>query len=193
LAKRLLQFGFYSLTHLRFHAIVMVERGYFMKEELKVLKVMNEVTTKTDLNGFARMVDLTPTETIEQIQELLKGGLVRKAGSGYGITEKGKSALRAFALVEKGKEFYFYNDIDQPNGFHADNILNFYEILKLAPVISIEFHLYRGDFENWICGEIEDSVLVSELAKIKSDELKGEELRREILLALEKRYCLRET
>ena len=167
---------------------------YLMKEEsLKVLKVMNEVTTKTDLNGFARMVGLSPTETIEQMQELLKSGLVRKAGSGYGITEKGRNALKALVPVEKGKEFHFYNDIDQPNGFHAESILSFYEILKIAPVTSLEFHLYREDFENWIRGEFEDLILVNELAKIKSDELKGEELRKEILLVLGRRYYVSET
>ena len=167
---------------------------YLMKEEsLKVLKVMNEVTTKTDLNGFARMVGLSPTETIEQMQELLKSGLVRKAGSGYGITEKGKNALRSFVPVGKGKEFHFYNDIDQPNGFQAENILSFYQILKIAPVASLEFHLYREDFEKWIHAEFEDSVLINELAKIKSYELKGEELRKEILLALGRRYYISET
>lgn len=173
---------------------MIAERGvYSMKEvSLKVLKVMNEVTMKTDLNGFARMVGLTPAETIEQIQELLKDGLVRKAGSGYGITEKGRVALRAFVPVEKGKEFHFYNNIDQPNGFHAENILSFYEIVKLLPVVSLEFHLYRGDFENWIRGELNDIVLADELAKIKSNELKGEELRAEILLALGKRYGIKE-
>ena len=166
---------------------------YLMKKEsLKVLKVMNEVTTKTDLNGFARLVGLSPTETIEQMQELLKSGLVRKAGSGYGITEKGRNALRAFVPVEKGKEFHFYNDIDQPNGFQAENILSFYDILKIAPVASLEFHLYREDFEKWISGEIGDSALVDELAKIKSQGLKGEELRKEFLLALGRRYCISE-
>jgi len=173
----------------------MAERvEYLMKEEsLKVLKVMNGVTTKTDLNGFARMVGLSPTETIEHMQELLKIGLVRKAGSGYGITEKGRNALRAFVPVEKGKEFHFYNDIDQPNGFHAENILSFYEILKIAPVASLEFHLYREDFENWIREEFEDSILINELARIRSDELKGEDLRNEILLAFGRRYCISET
>ena len=164
-----------------------------MKEEsLKVLKVMNEVTTKTDLNGFARLVGLSPTETIEQMQELLKSGLVRKAGSGYGITEKGRNALKALVPVEKGKEFHFYNDIDQPNGFQAESILSFHDVLKIAPVASLEFHLYREDFEKWIRVEIGDSALVDELAKIKSQGLKGEELRKEILLALGRRYYISE-
>jgi DNA-binding Lrp family transcriptional regulator len=159
---------------------------------LRVLKVMNEVTVRTDLNGFARMVGLTPTETIEQFQELLRAGLVRKSGNGYGVTAKGKFALKAIAPVSKGREFHFYNEIDKPTGFHAESIISFYELVKLLPTESIEFHLYRGDFENWFQEEFEDAVLANELAGMKGCELKDEALRREILVVLEERYGVKE-
>jgi hypothetical protein len=159
---------------------------------LRVLKVMNEVTVRMDLNGFAKMVGLTPTETIEQFQELLKAGFVRKSGNGYGVTGKGKNALKAFARVPEGKEFHFYNEIDKPTGFHADSIISLYELVKLLSNESIEFHLYRGDFENWFREEFEDPVLANELAGMKSCELKDEALRSEILAVLEERYGVKE-
>ena len=159
---------------------------------LRVLKVMNEVTVRTDLNGFAKMVGLTPNETIEQFQELLKTGFVRKSGNGYGVTAKGKNALKAFTRVPEGKEFHFYSDIDKPTGFHADSIVSFYELLKLLPNESLEFHIYRGDFENWFREEFEDSVLADELAGMKTCELKDEALRNEILAVLEERYGVKE-
>ncbi|MBT0159392.1 hypothetical protein G4O51_05355 [Candidatus Bathyarchaeota archaeon A05DMB-2] len=157
-------------------------------EALKVLKVMSEVTSRTDLNGFARMVGLTPTETIEQIQDLLKAGLVRKSGGGYGITEKGKAAIKAFTQVPEEAKFHFYTGIGQPTEFKAGNIQSFYEIAKQVPAESLEFHLYRDDFENWLRSEIQDAVLADEMSKVKNAGLKREDLRREILKALEARY-----
>jgi hypothetical protein len=159
---------------------------------LRVLKVMSEVTVRMDLNGFAKMVGLTPAGTIEQFQELLRAGLVRKSGNGYGVTAKGKNALKARELVSSGKEFHFYIDIDKPTGFHADSIISFYELMKLLPRESVEFHLYRGDFENWFRDEFEDTILANELAGMKSCELKDENLRKEILEVLEEKYAIEE-
>jgi len=40
-----------------------------MEKQLKVLKVMSEVTSRIDMNAFARMVGLNPNQTIERMQE----------------------------------------------------------------------------------------------------------------------------
>ena len=73
-----------------------------MKEEqFKVLKTMSEATSRMDLNMFAKKVNLTPNQTIQQIQELAKEGFLQKIGNGYGITEKGKAALKASRLFQK--------------------------------------------------------------------------------------------
>jgi predicted transcriptional regulator len=165
-----------------------MRRTRLKEESLKVLKVMNEVTSRTDLNGFARMVGLTPAQTIEQIQELVNAGLVRKSGSGYGITEKGKAAIKAFTPVPEEAKFHFYNGIGQPTGFKAENIQSFYETAKQVGVNSLEFHVYRGDFENWLRGEFQDAELADKLAKVKNAGIKGEVLRKEILKAVEARY-----
>jgi DNA-binding Lrp family transcriptional regulator len=164
-----------------------------LKEEaLKVLKIMNEVTSRTDLNGFARMVGLTPTQTIDQMQELLKTGLIRKVGSGYGITEKGKATLRVFTPVPKEKEFHFYNGVGQPTSFQAESIKGFYELVKRVSMESLEFHLYRGDFENWLKSEIKDAALAEGFAKLRTTQLKGENLRQEINKAIEAKYSVEE-
>jgi predicted transcriptional regulator len=159
-----------------------------MEEQLKVLKVMNEVTSRLDLNAFAQMVGLNPTQTIEHVKELVNAGLVRKVGGGYGITEKGKAILKAIAPVPKDMAFHFYFDIGQPTGFSAESLKELYEIIKRVAVGSVEFHLYRGDFENWIKGAFKDEALAEELAKLKSKELKGEELRKEIITAIAAKY-----
>jgi predicted transcriptional regulator len=154
-----------------------------MEEQLKVLKVMNEVTSRIDMNTFAQMVGLNPHQTIERVQELVNAGLVRKAGGGYGITEKGKAILQAFTPVPKDAAFHFYTAIGQPTGFSAESLKDFYEIVKRVAVESLEFHLYREDFENWIKAVFKDAALADELANMKNSQLKGEDLRKEILKA----------
>jgi DNA-binding Lrp family transcriptional regulator len=159
------------------------------EERLKVLKVMNDVAGRLDLNEFARMVGLTPSQTIEHMQELLKLGFVRKVDNGYGITEKGRVALKAFTQVPPEMGFQFYTGIGQPTGFAARSLKDFYEIVKQAAVDTLEFHLYRGDFENWIRGVIKDVAFADDFKNMKKMQLKGESLRKEIIRAAEARYA----
>ena len=158
------------------------------EEQLKVLKAMNEITSRIDLNAFAQMVNLTPNETIECVQELINSGLVKKAGGGYGITGKGKVVLKAIEAVPKDMAFRFHTAVGQPTGFSAESLKEFYEIVKRVTAASLEFHLYRGDFENWIKAAFEDEALVGKLASMKSANVKGEELRQEILKTIAAKY-----
>jgi DNA-binding Lrp family transcriptional regulator len=159
-----------------------------MEEQLKVLKVMSEVTSRIDMNTFAQMVGLNPSQTIERMQDLVNGGLIRKVGGGYGITEKGKAILKAITPVPKDTAFHFYTGVGQPTGFSAESLKDFYEIVKRVAAESLNFHLYRGDFENWIRNALKDAVLADELASMKTGMLKGEELRQKILKAIAARY-----
>jgi DNA-binding Lrp family transcriptional regulator len=161
-----------------------------LMEKLKVLKVMSEVTGRLDLNEFARMVGLTPNQTVEAMQELLKADFLRKVGGGYGITETGKEMLKAFAPVAEGTEFRFYVAIDQPTGAVAKSFMDFYEAIKQVAAESLEFHLYRGDFENWVHTALNDAAFAEELAKLKKPRMKGERLRKAILKAAEAKYGL---
>jgi predicted transcriptional regulator len=161
-----------------------------MEEQLKVLKVMNEVTSRMDLNAFAQMVGLNPNQTIEHVKELVNAGLVKKMGGGYGITEKGKVILKAVTPVPKDLAFHFYTDVGHPTGFSAESLKEFYEIIKRVTVESVEFHLYRGDFENWINAALKDTALAGKLASLKNSGLKGEELKKEIVAAIAAAYSL---
>jgi predicted transcriptional regulator len=159
-----------------------------MEEQLKVLKVMNEVTSRMDLNAFAQMVGLNSNQTIEHVKELVNAGLVRKVGGGYGITETGKTILKALTPVPTGMEFYFYMAIGHPTSFAAKSLVDFYEIVKQIAADSLEFHLYRGDFENWIRTALRDTAFAENLANMKNTKLTGENLRKEIIKAAEAKY-----
>jgi predicted transcriptional regulator len=158
------------------------------EERLKVLKVMSEVTGRMDLNEFARMVGLNSNQTMAHLQELVKADLVRKVGGGYGITGKGRAIIKAFTPVPRDMEFYFYTGIGQPTGFAAKSLKDFYEIVKQVTIDSLEFHLYREDFENWMKTALKDALFAGEFAKMRKAKLKGENLRKEIIKAAEARY-----
>ena len=149
---------------------------------------MSEVTSRIDMNTFAQMVGLNPSQTVERMQDLVKSGFIRKAGGGYGITEKGKAVLKAIKPVPKDNAFHFYTGFGQPTGFSAESLKDFYEIVKRVAAEALDFHLYRGDFENWIKNALKDAVLADELANLKVEMFKGEELRQEILKVIATRY-----
>lgn len=149
---------------------------------------MNDIKNRVDLNSFAEMVGLNPTQTIEKVQELVNSGFVRKTGGGYGITDKGKAILNAIAPVPKDKVFHFYLGIDRPTDFSAESLKDFYEIAQRVDTTSLEFHLHRGDFENWFKEAFREQTLADELAKIKNALPKGEVLRKEIMKLLEAKF-----
>ena len=159
-----------------------------IEDQLKVLKVMSEVTSRIDMNAFAQMVGLNPSQTIERMQELASSGFINKVGGGYAITDRGKAILRAMKPVPKSKEFHFYTGFGQPTGFSAESLKDFYEIVKRVSVESLDFHLCRGDFENWFNTTLRDAILTDKLANLKNANLKGEELRQRILKAITERY-----
>ena len=162
------------------------------EERLKILKTMSEATNRMDLNMFAQAVNLSPNEAILQVQELAKAGFLRKVGSGYGVTEKGKNALKVFTSVPSEMGFNFYVDVGKPLGFSTLSLEEFYRQVKQVCSDSLEFHLYRGDFERWLSEALNDVELAETVAGLKSAELKGEDLRKALLKALDTKYSIGE-
>jgi len=155
------------------------------EEQFKVLKTMIEATSRMDLNMFAKKVNLNPNQTMQLIQELAKEGFLQRSGKGYGITEKGKVALKAFTPVPEEMGFHFYFGIDLPADLTSKTLQEFYRAIKQVSVGSLEFHLYRGDFENWLKEACKEPELADKIGGVKTAGLKGEELRAELLKVLD--------
>jgi hypothetical protein len=162
------------------------------EEQFKVLKALSEVTSRMDINVFARKVNLDPNQTIQKVQELANEGFLQKVGSGFGITAKGKAAIKAFMPVPEGMSFHFYNNINQPTDLTAKTLVEFYEDVKQASVNSLEFHIYRGDFENWLKDACKEPEFSKEIRMIEDAGLKDEELRTELVKVLDAKYDIRE-
>lgn len=164
-----------------------------MKEEqFKILKTMSEATNRMDLNVFAQAVNLSPEQAMAEVQELAKKGFLRKVGKGYGLTVKGKNFLKVFQPVSSEMSFQFYEGMDKPLGLTAKSIEDFYKAIKQVGSASLEFHLYRGDFEKWLSDVCGEKKLAQESATLKTTELKGEELRTALLKTINAKYDIEE-
>ncbi len=159
---------------------------------VKVLKTLSEVTNRMDLNMFAKKVNLNPAQTIARVQQLAKEGFLQKVGKGYGITEKGKTVLKALAPVPEGMAFQFYYSIDHPADTTANTLQDLYKAIKQINAQSLEFHLYREDFEAWLTEAVKDPKLTQDFGNVRALNLKGEELRSELLKMLDKDYDIQE-
>jgi hypothetical protein len=149
---------------------------------------MNEATNRMDLTMFAQAVNLNPNQAIAEIQDLAKEGFLRKVGGGFGLTEKGKNAMKIFMQAPNELGFNFYVDIGKPLGFTALSLEQFYMFIKQVTTDSLEFHLYRGDFENWLKEVVKNEELAQTFGALKTTELKGEDLRIALLKALDAKY-----
>jgi predicted transcriptional regulator len=169
----------------------MLEGKLLKEEQFKVLKTLSEATNRMDLNMLAEKVNLNPNQTMQQVQELAKEGFLQRVGGGYGMTEKGKAALRVFAQVPKDMGFHFCHGVDRPTDFTAQSLEEFYRLVNQVSVDSLEFHLYRGDFENWLKEAVKDPDFADKIAGAKAVGLKGEDLRAQLLKMLDSKYTFK--
>jgi DNA-binding Lrp family transcriptional regulator len=161
-----------------------------IEAQMKILKFMSEMTARTDMNEFANKMGLTPNEILKDMQELAKEGFLKKIGGGYALTEKGKTALRAFTPVQENMRFQFYTGLGHSTGLSAGNVIEFRDAALKVDVTSLEFHLYRGDFETWFRTAINDEAFADELTTIRKTDLRGEELKKAIAKATNLKYNL---
>jgi hypothetical protein len=158
------------------------------EQQLKILKTMNEATNRMDINMFAQAVNLTPEQAIEQVHLMAQEGFLRKVGTGYCLTDMGKNALKISNQVSEDTVFRFYVGVDKPLGFSARSVEEFYRMVKQVCSDSLDFHLYRDDFENWVRQVLGDKELADDFAGFKAYGLNGEELRKALLKAIDTRY-----
>ncbi len=128
---------------------------------------------------------------------LIRIGYVKAPEKGnYVITEKGKAALglpeitreKALAILKptvQEKAFHFYTGIGKPLNIYAHDLLDFCSKLDQVNMESVDFHIKRGDFENWFAalGDVELALKASLLKKRTT----GEELRHSLRAIVENR------
>ncbi len=89
------------------------------------------------------------------------------------------AASNILRSVPPQNAFYFYRAIGAPTGAAARNLTDFLGIINTIDITSLQFHLGRGDFENWV-KMLGDNTLAKQLAGLKEKRLRGEDLRTEL-------------
>jgi hypothetical protein len=82
--------------------------------------------------------------------------------------------------LPREKAFYFFTSIGNYTGESAASMKEFLEKIGNVNMKSLEFHLYRGDFEKWISETLEDQELAGEIRKLQGVILTGDALRNQL-------------
>jgi len=98
-----------------------------------------------------------------------------------------ESASKILKQVPREKAFYFFTSIGNYTGASAVSLKEFMEKMNEVNVKSLEFHLYRGDFEKWIDEVVQDKELAGEIRRMQRSSLSGEALRNQLTLMVSRR------
>ncbi len=99
---------------------------------------------------------------------------------------KEEMSSKFLKTVPREKAFYFFTSIGNYTGESASSLKEFMDKINEVNVKSLEFHLYRGDFEKWITEVLQDEELTEEIRKLQRFNLTGEVLRNQLYIIVSK-------
>jgi len=74
---------------------------------------------------------------------------------------------KVLRTVKSEEAFQFYEAVGRPTGERATSLLDFLEKIKTVKLESLEFHLQRKDFQNWLRKTIGDSELARKVERMR--------------------------
>ena len=95
---------------------------------------------------------------------------------------------RILRTLPREKAFYFFTSIGNYTGDSAASLKEFMDKINEVNVKSLEFHLYRGDFEKWIADVLEDKDLAIRIGNLREKDYSGGTLRQYLYSILVKHY-----
>ncbi|MGB9714096.1 MAG: DUF5752 family protein [Candidatus Bathyarchaeales archaeon] len=98
-----------------------------------------------------------------------------------------EEASKILRTLPREKAFYFFTSIGNYTGESAASLKEFVEKIRDVNLKSLEFHLYRGDFEKWIAEVLQDEELALELKKLQKFNLTGDAIRKELYTVVSNR------
>lgn len=82
--------------------------------------------------------------------------------------------------TESAHGFYFYVDAETYTGYSAHTIDEFVEAVNNVPLQSLEFHIQRQDFENWL-SFIGHPKLAQQVQSVREARKTGDKLKQSLL------------
>lgn len=89
--------------------------------------------------------------------------------------------------LSRENAFYFFTSVGNYTGHIAFSLGEFAQKIKGVNIESLEFHLYRGDFEKWIDEVLQDKILAEKIKAVKLLEPIGNSLRDQLFFSVYKR------
>lgn len=97
------------------------------------------------------------------------------------------SSSKALRNVNREEAFYFFTSIGNYTGQSAGSLDEFLQRIKEIDVKSLEFHLFREDFEKWIAQTLGDGRLADEIRFLRTQKLTGTALRDRLYFTVSRR------
>lgn len=116
---------------------------------------------------------------------------MKKPSEGKTESAKKVKPLNAFRILRELTEnetFYFFTSVGDYTGERATSLKDFVRKIKEVDIKTIEFHLGRGDFENWFTQTLGDKELAQETKNLQKQNLTGESLRQKLYSIVSRRY-----
>ena len=98
-----------------------------------------------------------------------------------------REASRILRKLPKEQAFYFFTCVGNYTGECAASFEEFLEKIKEIDIKSLEFHLYRGDFDKWIAEILEDKELAEEVLNLWDITPTRDVLRKRLVTIVSKR------
>jgi len=95
---------------------------------------------------------------------------------------------RILRKLPRENAFYFFTSIGNYIGENAASLEEFIQKIREVNVKSLEFHLYRGDFEKWINETLEDEELAKEIRGLQGLSVSGDALLDQLHAIVSKHY-----
>jgi len=98
------------------------------------------------------------------------------------------SSFRILRKLPRENAFYFFTSIGNYTGVNAASLEEFIEKIKEVNIKSLEFHLYRGDFQKWADKTLEDRELAEKIRGLQTLKPIGNTLRDQLYFIASKRF-----
>jgi hypothetical protein len=97
------------------------------------------------------------------------------------------SSSRALRNVTRDEAFYFFTSIGNYTGHSAASLDEFLLKIKDIDMKSLEFHLFREDFEKWFAQTLGDIRLSDDTRSLRIQKVAGNALRDRLYLVVSRR------
>ena len=97
------------------------------------------------------------------------------------------SSSEILRRIPREEAFYFFTSIGNYTGQCASSLQEFVRKIKDIEIKSLEFHLFRGDFEKWIIQTLGDNKLAENIRVLRDQKVTGNTLRDRLYFIVSRR------